>query len=128
MTESSKDLSPCDISSIYECVLQDGKKNYICKIPDCGKQFRYKSEIIRHTEAHSNFRPFTCTFPGCLKSFKRNEALECHMRIHTKETPYKCSVESCGKEFITRANLRYHMLKHQDDKSPLSLEDTCQKS
>jgi len=105
-----------DIDSLYDVQLSGKKQNFICKLPDCGKIFRYKSEILRHISTHSNFRPHPCPYDGCKKSFKRADALENHVRTHTKETPFICSVSDCNLKFTTKASLRYHILKHKDQK------------
>ena len=96
--------------------LSGKKQNFICKLPDCGKIFRYKSEILRHISTHSDFRPHPCPYDGCKKSFKRADALENHVRTHTKETPFICTVAECSLKFTTKASLRYHILKHKDQK------------
>jgi uncharacterized C2H2 Zn-finger protein len=113
----SESVSPNgDVDAFYDVQLVGKKQNFICKFPDCGKVFRYKSEILRHIATHSNFRPHMCTFDGCKKSFKRQDALENHIRTHTKETPFQCTVSDCGMMFTTKASLRYHVLKHRNQK------------
>jgi len=114
-SEHSNELQEYD--QMYE-VLKDGKnKTYVCKIPECNKVFRYKSEIYRHVATHSAQRPYICNFESCKKTFKRNDALENHMRTHTKESPFICEHEECGLTFTTKASLRYHLLKHKDEKT-----------
>lgn len=92
------------------------KRSYQCPHSDCGKVFRFKSEIIRHQATHTDSRPFVCEFEGCSKSFKRADALENHFRTHTGETPFVCEFEGCGMGFTTKASLRYHTLKHKNNK------------
>jgi len=94
----------------------DNKKTYFCQYPQCGKCFRFKSEIMRHMSTHTNNRPYVCPYNDCGKSFKRADALENHLRIHTRETPFICEYEGCGMGFTTKASLRYHILKHKDEK------------
>mmetsp|Transcript_22183 Transcript_22183/g.19016 ORF Transcript_22183/g.19016 Transcript_22183/m.19016 type:complete len:99 (-) Transcript_22183:1865-2161(-) len=86
-----------DNASEYYYVEENGKKKtFHCRFPDCGKVFRYRSEIVRHIATHSNYRPYICQHDGCHKSFKRLDALENHMRVHSKEKPYVCSQPGCG--------------------------------
>lgn len=108
--------SPNEADLPYEVQLTGKKQTFICKLTDCGKSFRYKSEIARHIATHSTFRPYTCTHESCKKSFKRADALENHIRTHTKETPFVCPMEECSQGFTTKASLRYHVLKHKDQK------------
>jgi len=105
-----------DSEALFQTRSEGKKKLYICQVPDCGKSFRYKSEIHRHVATHSSQRPHTCPFEACKKSFKRGDALENHIRTHTKDTPFICEIENCGQSFTTKASLRYHVLKHKDQK------------
>lgn len=105
-----------DMDEMFEVQSKGKQKSFMCKFPDCGKVFRYKSEIIRHIATHSEFRPFTCDHPGCNKSFKRRDALENHIRTHTKEKPFTCPHDECDLKFPTKASLRYHLLKHEGQK------------
>jgi len=106
--------TPAEVSEeLFEQVSDDERKKFVCKFPNCGKFFRYKSEIVRHTATHSESRPFICQYDNCYKAFKRNDALENHIRSsHTKETPFVCPVADCGAKFTTHGSFRYHVLKH----------------
>jgi len=97
----------------FEQISDEERKKFVCKFPNCGKFFRYKSEIVRHAATHSESRPFICQYDNCYKAFKRNDALENHIRSsHTKETPFVCPVADCGAKFTTHGSFRYHVLKH----------------
>jgi len=100
----------------YEEVTYNDKKIYNCLLPDCGKTFKFKSEMKRHLAIHSNQRPYTCAFPDCGKTFKRADALSNHFRIHSKGTPFDCPIVDCKQQFNTKSALRYHLLKHEGEK------------
>jgi len=114
-SEHSNELQEYD--QMYEVLKDEKNKTYVCKITECNKVFRYKSEIYRHVATHSAQRPYICNFESCKKTFKRNDALENHMRTHTKESPFICEHEECQLTFTTKASLRYHLLKHKDEKT-----------
>jgi len=112
----------------YELMAEEERKKYVCKYKGCGKFFRYKSEIIRHTATHSESRPFICHYDNCFKAFKRNDALENHVRSsHTKETPFICPFPDCGMKFTTHGSFRYHVLKHNKQgleiESPVNIKE-----
>jgi len=109
-------------------VVREGKKNFICTYPDCGKIFRFKSEFQRHKVIHIVSRPFVCPHEGCGKTFKREDALKNHVRIHTGELPFKCEMPGCGLRFPTKAGLRYHLLKHKGDRVCVCTYPGCNKS
>lgn len=124
----ASDSESINLEEQFDVQGEGKKKIYICKYPDCGKEFRFKSEVVRHVPTHTNNRPFICSFENCGKSFKRSDALENHMRIHTKECPFICNHEGCGKTFPTKASLRYHVLKHKNDKVYRCTYPGCNKS
>jgi len=103
-------------TKLYEEIQDGNKKIFNCLIPDCGKTFRFKSEIKRHLTIHSAERVHSCTFPGCDKTFKRADALKNHARIHNTTTPFICPVPECSAEFSTKSTLRYHLFKHSAEK------------
>jgi uncharacterized Zn-finger protein len=113
---------------MFETYTQGKQKNFMCKLPDCGKIFRYKSEILRHITTHSEYRPYVCNIPGCNKGFKRRDALDNHIRTHTKEKPFICSHDGCDLKFPTKASLRYHLLKHEGQKTYKCTFPGCEKT
>jgi len=113
---------------MFEVHVQGKQKNFMCKFSDCGKIFRYKSEIVRHITTHSEYRPYVCNIPGCNKGFKRRDALDNHIRTHTKEKPFICTYEGCDNKFPTKASLRYHLLKHEGEKTYKCSFPGCEKN
>jgi len=115
MTQQSESNSPK--SEQYEKIEVNGKKLYNCLVANCGKKFKYKSDMERHQTIHSDSRPYSCTFPNCDKKFKRPDALHSHLRIHIRTPPFECPVSQCGSLFNTKSALQYHMLKHKGERA-----------
>lgn len=129
----SNDTNTLEIAStkeeqLYEVQKKGKQKSYICRQPDCGKVFRYHSEIIRHIATHSETRPYICDFEGCKKSFKRKDALENHVRTHTNDKPFACPRPGCDQKFATKASLRYHLLKHDGQREYVCSFPGCGKT
>ncbi|KAM3913562.1 uncharacterized protein RB166_018825 isoform 4-T4 [Leptodactylus fuscus] len=83
---------------------------YICV--ECGKNFPYKSHLVRHQKIHVEDRPYSCI--ECGKSFKLNSNLISHLRIHTGQKPFSCS--ACNKSFISKSELVKHARTHTGEK------------
>ena len=100
----------------YEHIIKDGKSLYRCTFSDCGKSFKFKSEMNRHLLTHFPTRPFACSIEGCGKSFKRQDALQSHLRIHSNDKPYACEVPDCNFKSASKSGMHYHLLKHESQK------------
>src|SRR5689334_17037887 len=48
-----------------DMIEKDGKRHYRCTFDNCGKIFKFRSEIMRHRVIHFNNRPYTCPIDGC---------------------------------------------------------------
>ncbi|XP_042310951.1 zinc finger protein 883-like [Sceloporus undulatus] len=87
------------------------QKQYPC--PDCGKNFKRNSHLVRHKRLHTGEKPYKC--PECGKNFRQSTDVTTHRRIHTGETPYRCN--DCGKSFRYRTGLVKHQKCHEEEKT-----------
>ncbi|XP_031206585.1 zinc finger protein 213 isoform X2 [Mastomys coucha] len=87
-----------------------GEKPHKC--PECDKSFRSSSDLVRHQGVHTGEKPFSCS--ECGKSFSRSAYLADHQRIHTGEKPFSCS--ECGKSFSLRSYLLDHRRVHTGER------------
>ncbi|XP_055990972.1 zinc finger protein 213 isoform X1 [Sorex fumeus] len=87
-----------------------GEKPHKCQA--CDKSFRSSSDLVRHQGVHTGQKPFSCA--QCGKSFSRSAYLASHQRIHTGEKPFGCS--DCGKSFSLRSYLLDHRRVHTGER------------
>ncbi|XP_032768818.1 zinc finger protein 213 isoform X2 [Rattus rattus] len=87
-----------------------GEKPHKC--PECDKSFRSSSDLVRHQGVHTGEKPFSCS--ECGKSFSRSAYLADHQRIHTGEKPFSCT--ECGKSFSLRSYLLDHRRVHTGER------------
>ncbi|XP_017656894.1 zinc finger protein 213 isoform X2 [Nannospalax galili] len=87
-----------------------GEKPHKCL--ECDKSFRSSSDLVRHQGVHTGEKPFSCS--ECGKSFSRSAYLADHQRIHTGEKPFGCS--DCGKSFSLRSYLLDHRRVHTGER------------
>ncbi|CAH1780352.1 unnamed protein product [Owenia fusiformis] len=106
----------------------------------CHKYFNFQSDLKRHSQVHSGFKPHCCTY--CSKRFLKSSDLKRHVRTHTGEKPYPClicsrpfansydltkhtrvhtgekpySCPECGRRFANTSNLRIHQRAHTGEK------------
>ncbi|XP_015273707.1 PREDICTED: zinc finger protein 397-like [Gekko japonicus] len=78
----------------------------------CGKYFRYKSQLLAHQRTHAGENLFECS--QCGKRFNQSGSLQWHQRIHTGDKPFECL--DCGKRFRQSCNLQQHQRIHTGEK------------
>ena len=88
----------------------------------CGKVYKSKTNLARHTRVHTGERPYTCSI--CQRAFIENSSLKRHMRTHSEETPYKC--RACKQSFKSKLALTKHLRMHTSEGSYPCL--SCDKS
>lgn len=84
--------------------LASNRKNFKCCCETCGKFFRKKIELQRHSRRHSDKRPFECK--ECGKRFKAKSHLKVHWLVHTRERPFNCNM--CASSFFRSRDLQLH--------------------
>ncbi|CAO2627213.1 Flt3-interacting zinc finger protein 1 [Lemmus lemmus] len=91
-------------------VVQESGSKHGTEVPfhcsECGKSFRYRSDLRRHFARHTALKPHAC--PRCGKGFKHSFNLANHLRSHTGERPYRCS--ACPKGFRDSTGLLHHQV------------------
>jgi len=86
-----------------------GEMPYECN--QCGKAFRHTTTLKAHLNTHKDTNPWVCSFPDCNKSFSNQPNLKRHIRTHTGEKPFTCSF--CGKAFSQSSNCKQHEKLHE---------------
>ncbi|KAM9782915.1 uncharacterized protein ACB057_015198 [Neosynchiropus ocellatus] len=89
---------------------------------ECGRKFKYVSQLVLHQRLHSGERPFRC--PECGKTFRKNYNLTLHMKTHGKSHIYQacpyCKIKFSYFEYAE------HMKTHVNDVIPQTLEPSPQ--
>lgn len=88
-------------------------KRFECPYLGCGKIFRSKQGLLKH----SHDKKVECPFEGCKSVFSTPEFLRDHLRMH--KGVYRCDV--CQKDCRSHWHLRQHKLIHSG-----SYPFTCQ--
>jgi hypothetical protein len=85
-------------------------KPHVC---DCGKAFRYKKQLEKHTDSVHNkaSRGYVYPCPDCDCAFNRREELREHSFTHYTGKIFKCH---CGMKFKKRKLLSIHETVHKN--------------
>ena len=59
---------------------------YVCKFPDCGREFKKKWNYTEHFKSHSHAKPFGCPHWG--KKFSQKGSLLKHIKSKSKDGSY----------------------------------------
>lgn len=89
---------------------KDISKYFLCKHPGCGKFFRTKFSMTRHTLTHNQEKKFECSF--CHKKFSLEHNMKEHTNTHTNEKPFVCGVDGCQERFRQSGKLSLHRRTH----------------
>ncbi|XP_077987014.1 uncharacterized protein LOC144441333 [Glandiceps talaboti] len=92
-----------------KCMTDTKEKSFICTV--CGKGFKERCKLDRHTRIHTNHRPCVCK--ECGKGFNERCTLKRHTRIHTNEKLFVCN--ECGKGFMQSCHLKSHARIHTNE-------------
>ena len=85
---------------------------FTCDYPGCGRFFRTKFSMKRHTLVHNDVKPYSCKY--CGKRFSLPQYMKEHTYTHTKDKPYVCGVAGCQKSFRQAGKLSLHRRTHDE--------------
>ena len=81
-------------------------KQFRCDILQCGKNFKSKFSLKRHTSLHKVKKEYKCK--QCTKSFALLQYLSEHELIHSGTKPFRCQHEGCLESFRQRGKRSLH--------------------
>jgi len=99
---------------LYDLRPKEGEKKYKKRCPKCKKEFKDKSNLIKHIRTHTGEKPYKCDY--CGKCFRHTSTRNDHLNIHLNRNPHVCDYEGCNKQFANAANLKRHKRIHTGEK------------
>ncbi len=99
--------------TLEESKVREAKK-FACEYPGCGRLFKTKFSMKRHTFVHSEDKKYICKY--CNKRFALPQYMREHMYTHTKDKPYICGVSGCLERFRQAGKLSLHRRTHPEYK------------
>lgn len=94
----------------------DNIRAYACKVPNCGRKFQTRLNLVRHETAVHKGRPFAC--PNCPRAFKYEDDLKAHVKSAHTEVEVVLACDVCGSCFGRKSTLNRHKAKvHKLDQS-----------
>lgn len=91
------------------CASHENSTTHSCK--DCGKTFKYKRDMLRHQEHHTDEEKTKLKCNFCPREFFRKHDLDRHVEnIHPAKAPYRC--ELCLAGFGSAEQLEKHLPEH----------------
>ncbi|XP_047994011.1 zinc finger protein 628-like isoform X1 [Leguminivora glycinivorella] len=91
----------------------DKEKKYACA--ECGRAFRWRTELKRHVARHEAKRTHACE--ACGRAFSVRADLLRHARTHQR-APHVCPAAGCGLTFAQARYLRAHEARKHGDDAP----------
>ena len=81
----------------------DNNNNELLICDVCGRSFKAKSGLTRHSQAHSSTSKYSCQL--CKATFANKGHYEGHINSHNNIKPFKCT---CSAEFCFKSPLLRH--------------------
>ena len=97
----------------------DNIRAYACKVPNCGRKFQTRLNLVRHETAVHLGRPHTCS--SCPRAFKYESDLQGHIKSAHENAEATLACDICGSCFGRRSTLNRHKAKvhkHSDQQRP----------
>lgn len=100
------------MSSQCEKVNDEANEFYECPFSGCGRLFKTKFSMKRHSLVHNAEKNYACKY--CGKKFALPQYLKEHTYTHTHDKPYVCGVAGCQKRFRQAGKLSLHRRTHKE--------------
>ena len=91
---------------------ENGDNLFVCTFSGCGRQFKTKFSMSRHSLVHNQEKNYACEY--CGKKFALLQYLKEHTNTHTNDKPYVCGVSGCQERFSQTGKLSLHRRTHPE--------------